>query len=55
MIFRNSSRLQQAMSTFYAIVVVFFTKSLEVLQERGIQNPRQLSHRNGHALTHHLV
>jgi 5-methylcytosine-specific restriction endonuclease McrBC regulatory subunit McrC len=54
-IFRNSSRLQQAMSTFYAIVVVFFTKSLEVLQERGIQSPRKLAHRNDHALTHHLV
>lgn len=36
-IFRNSNRLQQAMSTFYAIVVVFFTKSLKLLQERGIK------------------
>jgi hypothetical protein len=54
-IFRNSNRLQQAMSTFYAIVVVFFTKSLKVLQERGIHNPCKLSLRSDDVLTSYYV
>ncbi|MCJ1423607.1 hypothetical protein MMC29_001491 [Sticta canariensis] len=38
-LFKESTRLQTALSKFYAIVVKFCTKALEAMQEKGMKRP----------------